>query len=100
MMSRVNCRYIGSHSVDMYRTVFTTPGYPYHSARCEMDYRADTVCAGEKNILLFHHGTECDVLGYSDELGNMKNIPVMKVSTEVDYVKSHKTNILIVTFAL
>jgi hypothetical protein len=49
MMSRVNCHYVGSQSVDMYRTVFPTPGSPYHSARCEMDSRADTVCAGEKN---------------------------------------------------
>jgi hypothetical protein len=99
-MSRVNCRYSGSHSVYMYRTVFPTPGYPYHSARCEMDSRADTVCAGEKIIPLFHHGTECDVLGYSDELGNMKNIPVITVSTAIDDVKSHKKHILIFTFAL
>jgi hypothetical protein len=100
MMSRVNCLSVGSQSVDMYQTVFTTPGSPYHSARCEMDSRADTVCAGEKIILLFHHGTECDVSGYSNELGTMKSIPVMTVATEIDDLKSHKTHILIVTFAL
>jgi hypothetical protein len=73
MMSRVNCRSVGSQSVDMYRTVFPTPGSIYHSARCEMDSRADTVCSGENFIPLFHHGTECDVSVYSDELGTMKN---------------------------
>jgi hypothetical protein len=100
MVSRVNCRSVGSQSVDMYRTVFPEPGSPYHSARCEMDSRADTACAGENFIPLFHHGTECDVSGYSDELGTMKNIPVMTVATAVDDVKSHKTHILSVTFAL
>jgi hypothetical protein len=86
--------------IDMYRTVLPALGSPYHSARCEMDSRADTVCAGENFIPLFHHGTECDVLVYYDELRTMKNIPVMTVSTAIDDVKSHKTHILIVTFAL
>jgi hypothetical protein len=86
MMSRVNCRSVGSQSVDMYRTVSPAPGSPYHSARYEMDSRADTVCAGGNFIPLFHHGTECDVPGYSDELGTMKNIPVMTVATEIDDV--------------
>jgi hypothetical protein len=100
MMSRVNCRSVGSQSVDMYRTIFPTPGSPYHSAIYVMDSRADTVCDGENFIPLFHHGTECDVSGYSDELGTMKNIPVMTVATAIDDAKSHKTHILIVTFAL
>jgi hypothetical protein len=100
MMSRVNCRSVSSQSVDMYRTFFPAPGSPYHSARCEMYSRADTVCAGENFIPLFHHGTECDMSGYSDELRTMKNIPVMTVATAVDCVKSHKTQILIVTFVL
>jgi hypothetical protein len=100
MMSRINCRSVGSHSVYLYRTVFTAPDSPYHSARCEMDSQADTVCAGENFIPLFHHGTECDMSGYSDELGTMENIPVMIVATAIDEVKSHKTHIFIVTFAL
>jgi hypothetical protein len=104
MMYRVNCRSVGSQSVVMYRTVFPAPGSPYHSARCEMNSRADTVCAGENFIPLFHHGTECDVSVYSDEIGNMKNIPVTTVATTVattvDDVKIHTTHILIVTFAL
>jgi hypothetical protein len=100
MMSRVNCRSAGSQSLDMYRTVFPAPGSPYHSAICEIYSRADTVCAGENVIPLFHHGTECDLSGYSDELGTMKNIPVITVATEINVVKSHKTHILIVTFAL
>jgi hypothetical protein len=49
---------------------------------------------------LFHHGTECDVLGYYDELGTMTSIPVMTVDTAVDDVKSHMTHILIFTFDL
>jgi hypothetical protein len=53
-----------------------------------MDSRADTVCAGENFIPMFHHGTECDVSGYSDELGTMKNIPVMTVDTEIDDFKN------------
>jgi hypothetical protein len=100
MMSRVNCRSVGSQRAGMYRTILPTPVSPYHSARCEMDSRANTVCAGENFIPLFHHGTECDVSGYSDELGTMKNIPVTTVATEIDDVKSHKTHIFIVTFDL
>jgi hypothetical protein len=65
-----------------------------------MDSRADTFCAGENFIHLFHHGTECDVLGYSDELGTMKNILVMTVAVAIDEVLTHKTHIMIVTFAL
>jgi hypothetical protein len=61
-----------------------------------MDSRSDTVCAGENSIPLFHHDTECDVSGCSDELGIMKNIPVMTVATAIDDVKTHKTHILIV----
>jgi hypothetical protein len=99
-MSRVSCRSVGSQSVDMYRNVFTTTGSPYHIARCEMYSRANNVCAGENFIPLFHHGTECDVSGCSDELGTMKNIHVMTVATEINDVKSHKTHISIVTFAL
>jgi hypothetical protein len=65
-----------------------------------MDSRADTVCAGENFIPLFHHGTECDVSGYSDELGTMKNIPIMTVAIAIDEISTHKTHILIVTFEL
>jgi hypothetical protein len=64
------------------------------------DLRADTVCAGKNFIPLFRHGTERDLSGYSDELGTMKNIPVMTVSQAIDDVSTHKTHILIVTFAL
>jgi hypothetical protein len=53
MMSRVNCRSGGAQSVDMYRTAFPALGYPYHSARCEMDSRDDTVFAGENFIRCF-----------------------------------------------
>jgi hypothetical protein len=64
-----------------------------------MDSRTDTVCAGKNIIPLFHHDTECDMSGYSDELGTTKNIRVMTVDTAVYDVKSHKTHMLIVTFA-
>jgi hypothetical protein len=40
------------------------------------------------------------VLVYSDELGTMKNIPEMTVALAIDDVKTHKTHILIVAFAL
>jgi hypothetical protein len=46
------------------------------------------------------HGTERDVSGYSDELGTMKNIPVMTAAIAIDDVNSHKTHIFIVTFDL
>jgi hypothetical protein len=100
MMSRVIIRSVGSQSVDNCLPVFPSPGSPYHSANCEVDSQADTVCAGENFILLFHHGTECDVSGYSDELGTMKNIPIITDATALDDVRSHTTYILIVTFAL
>jgi hypothetical protein len=56
----------------LYRAVFDEHGESSPTARCEMDSRADTVSAGENFIPLFHHDTECDVSGYSDELGTMK----------------------------
>jgi hypothetical protein len=68
-----------------------------------MDSRTDTVCAGvgENFIPLFHHGTECDVSSYLDELVSMKNIPFVTVATAIDDdVSTHKTHILSVTFAL
>jgi hypothetical protein len=74
MMSRSKTRTVGSQSADLYHAVFAEHGEPSPTARCEMDSRADTVCAGENFIPLFHHDTECDVSGYSDELGTIKNI--------------------------
>jgi hypothetical protein len=65
-----------------------------------MDSRADIVCAGENFIPLFHHGTERDDLRYSDELGTIKNTPFMTVSTAINGVSTHKTQILIVAFEL
>jgi hypothetical protein len=84
----------------LYRAVFAEHGEPSPTARCEMDSRADTVCAGENFIPLFHHGTKCDVSGYSDELGTMRNIPVMTVAIDIDDISTHKIHITIVTFAL
>jgi hypothetical protein len=100
MISRSNTRTAGSQSADLYRYIFAKHGESSPTARCEMDSRADTVCAGENFIPLFHHGTEFDVSGYSDELGTMKNTPVMTVATAIDDISTHKKHILIVTFAL
>jgi hypothetical protein len=100
MMSRSKTRTAGPQSAYLYHAVFAEHGEPSPTARCEMDSRADTVCAGENFILLFHHGTECVVSGYLDGLGTMKNILVMNVATAIDDISTHNTHILIVTFAL
>jgi hypothetical protein len=100
MMSRSKTHTVGSQSADLYHAVFAEHGDSSPTARCEMDSCTDTVCAGENFIPLCHHGTECDVSGYSDELGTMKNIPVMTVATAIDDISTHKTHIIIVTFAL
>jgi hypothetical protein len=54
------------------------------------DRRTDLV----GRTLLYVHPT------ISMTLGTMKKIPVMTVATAIDDVKSHKTHIFIVTFAL
>jgi hypothetical protein len=100
MMSRSKTRAAGSQSAELYRAIFAEHGESSPTAIYAMDSRTDTVCAGENFIPLFHHGMECDVSGYSDELGTMKNIPVMTVATAIDDISTHKTQIMIVTFAL
>jgi hypothetical protein len=86
MMSRSKTRTFGSQSADLYRAVFDEHGESSPTARCEIDSRADTFCAGGNFIPLFHNGTECDVVDYSDELGTMKNIPVMTVATAINEI--------------
>jgi hypothetical protein len=100
MMSRSKTRTAGSQNADLYRIFFAEHGESSPTARCDMYSRADTVCASESFIPLFRHDVEYDVSGYSDELGTMKNIPAMTVATAIDDVSTHKTHILIVTFAL
>jgi hypothetical protein len=100
MIYRSKTHTVGSQSADFYPAVFSEHGEPSPTARCEMDTRADTVCAGVNFIHLFHHGTECDVSGYSDELGTMKNIPVVTFAKSIYDLSTHNTHSFIFTFAL
>jgi hypothetical protein len=92
---------VGTKIADLYRTVFPEHGAPRISAICEIDSPAHNICAGENSIPFFTmvHNVMCQGT-YSDELGKMKNIPAMTAETAVEGMKTQKTHIFIVPFAL
>ena len=53
----------------------------HHSARCELDTRADTICAGDNFRLMTSTGQLCDVSGFHSDFDSIKDIPVGTVAT-------------------
>ena len=70
------------------------------SAQCELDTRADTICAGKNFHALAFTGQSCNVKGFHDSFDLLKNIPVARVATAVRNAESGQTYILIVNEAL
>ena len=49
--------------------------------RCELDTRADTICAGKNSCMLSTTGGACDVKGFHDDFDVIKDIPIAWVTT-------------------
>ena len=49
--------------------------------RCELDTRADTICAGKNFCMLSTTGGVCDVKGFHDDFDAIKDIPIARVAT-------------------
>ena len=50
-------------------------------ARCELDTRADTICAGRNFRILSTSGGVCDVKGFHDDYEAIKDVPIARVAT-------------------
>ena len=72
---------------------------PHTSARCELDTRADTICAGSNFRLLSTTGQLCDVSGFHSDFESIKDVPIATVATAFQ-AESGTIYILIVNEAL
>ena len=54
---------------------------PRQGARCELDTRADTICAGINFRILTKTGQLCDVSGFHSDFDSIKDVPVATVAT-------------------
>jgi hypothetical protein len=52
-----------------------------NEARCELDTRADTCCAGVNCRPIFFTGQRCEVHGFHDEFEPLADVPVATVAT-------------------
>jgi len=60
----------------------TEPGMAtYAISRCELDTRADTICAGINCRPLIYTGQQCEVRGFSEDFEPLHDIPVATVAT-------------------
>jgi hypothetical protein len=64
-------------------------------ARVEVDSRADTCCFGKTFKLLEQTDRLADVLGFSDELGKISDVPIGTCVTAVDLADTQKTIIAV-----
>ena len=72
---------------------------PHTSARCELDTRADTICAGCNFRLLSTTGQLCDVSAFHSDFESIKDVPIATVATAFQ-AESGTIYILIVNEAL
>lgn len=68
-------------------------------ARCELDTRADTICAGINFRLLSLTGQTCEVKGFHQAFEALRDIPVAQVASAVT-INGGKTVVLIINEAL
>ena len=65
-------------------------------ARCELDTRADTCCAGTNCRPIFYTGQQCAVQGFHDDFAPVPNVPVATVATTWSDPLTGKGYILII----
>ena len=68
-------------------------------AKCELDTRADTICAGKNFRVLSLTGQTCDVSGFHQSFAAIHDIPVAQVATAMT-LENGETVILIINEAL
>ena len=68
-------------------------------AKCKLDTRADTICAGKNFRALSLKGQTCDVLGFHQSFESLHDIPLAQVATGVT-LENGKTVILVINEAL
>ena len=52
-----------------------------NEARCELDTRADTCCAGQNCRPIFYTGQQCEVQGFHDTFAPVPDVPIATVAT-------------------
>ena len=55
-----------------------------HTAKCEMDTRADTSCVGSNFRILEYTGQTCDFYPFHSRYKSIKNVPVVQAVTAYD----------------
>ncbi len=69
-------------------------------ANCELDTRADTICAGHNFRVLCFTGQTCDVKGFHDSFDSLTDIPIARVATAYTDPESGRVYILVINEAL
>jgi len=69
-------------------------------ARCELDTRADTTCAGINCRPIFYTGQHCQAYGFHDELTPINDVPIATVATAWSDPNTGESFILIIHEAL
>ncbi len=76
------------------------PDHEVHkSARCELDTRANTICARTNCRLLTLSGQTCIVSGFHQSFGSIKDVPMAQVATAIT-MENGKTVVLVINEAL
>ena len=70
------------------------------SGRMDLDTHADTCYTGENTMVLSFTGERVTVLGFSEKLKALTNIPIATVATVWECPKTHENFLLIVNEAL
>ena len=68
--------------------------------RCELDTRADTICAGQNFRALSHTGMTCEVSGFHKSFDSVSDVPVAQVATGFIHPDTNETIVLIINEAL
>ena len=55
--------------------------FEHEIGKCELDTRADTICAGMNFCMLSTTGQTCDVKGFHDQFEAIKDVPIARVAT-------------------
>ena len=69
-------------------------------ARCELDTRADTTCAGINCRPIYFTGQHCEAYGFHDNLTPINNVPIATVATAWSDQHTGESFILIINEAL
>jgi hypothetical protein len=93
----------GGRSVKRLKTVDVAQVRPSDygkEARCELDTRADTCCAGINCRPIFYTGQQCEVQGFHDDFAPVPDVPIATVATTWSDPLTGRGYILIIHEAL